>query len=145
MFEFREVEASPSKPSREAGAQTKQSMLNTKSADASADSGGQKSADNIGNQLVAKLKCEKQKSVEKAAKELDDLDDRELELEFESGRSSACDCPAHVHNRESPLLIAQDGFSTAFDPPPLPLETGTPRIDAYYNYSYGCLVKKWSL
>ena len=70
MFEFREVEASPSKPSREAGAQTKQSMLNTKSADASADSGGQKSADNIGNQLVAKLKCEKQKSVEKAAKEL---------------------------------------------------------------------------
>ena len=70
VFEFREVEASPSKPSREAGAQTKQSMLNTKSADASADSGGQKSADNIGNQLVAKLKCEKQKSVEKAAKEL---------------------------------------------------------------------------
>ena len=70
MFEFREVEASPSKPSREAGAQTKQSMLNTKSADASADSGGQKSADNIGNQLDAKLKCEKQKSVEKAAKEL---------------------------------------------------------------------------
>jgi len=98
---------------------------------------------NMADQLVSKLQCEKQKSQENRAKDLDDPDDREVELQFGSGRSSACDCPAHIHDRESPLLIAQDGFSSAFDP--LPLETGTPRIDAYYNYSYGCLVKKWSL
>ena len=36
-----------------------------------------------------------------------DEDDVEDELEFPSEQSSACDCPAHLHDRESPLLIAQ--------------------------------------
>jgi len=62
---------------------------------------------NMADQLVSKLQCEKQKSQENRAKDLDDPDDREVELQFGSGRSSACDCPAHIHDRESPLLIAQ--------------------------------------
>ncbi len=40
--------------------------------------------------------------------DLGDEVEAELErLEVLSDRSSACDCPAHIHDRESPLEIAQ--------------------------------------
>jgi len=105
------------------------------------------------------------------------------ELDNLSNKSSACDCPAHVHDREFPLEIAK-GHEAAFDhvdmlcppdeysnPPSLSLApqtpshlapsppnsppTGTPTLStastsrraprAMPNYSYGCLMKKWSL
>jgi len=123
--------------------------------------------------------------VDEELAELADLDDI-------SNRSSACDCPAHVHDREFPLEIAK-GHEAAFDhvemlcppdeysnppslvetqapsatmaphstppsqaphSPPSP-PTGTPTLStastsrraprATPNYSYGCLMKKWSL
>jgi len=107
--------------------------------------------------------------VDEELAELADLDDI-------SNRSSACDCPAHVHDREFPLEIAK-GHEAAFDheemlcppdeysnppslapqappTPPTP-PTGTPTLStastsrraprAPPNYSYGCLMKKWSL
>ena len=35
----------------------------------------------------------------------DDLDPELAELDNLSTRSSACDCPAHLHDRETPLYI----------------------------------------
>ena len=35
----------------------------------------------------------------------DDLDPELAELDNLSNRSSACDCPAHLHDRETPLYI----------------------------------------
>ena len=35
----------------------------------------------------------------------DDIDPELAELDNLSSRSSACDCPAHLHDRETPLYI----------------------------------------
>ena len=35
----------------------------------------------------------------------DDVDPELAELDNLSSRSSACDCPAHLHDRETPLYI----------------------------------------
>ena len=35
----------------------------------------------------------------------DDIDPELAELDNLSTRSSACDCPAHLHDRETPLYI----------------------------------------
>jgi len=43
----------------------------------------------------------------------DDLDPELAELDNLSNRSSACDCPAHLHDRETPLYIDK-GMSQAF-------------------------------
>lgn len=69
VFQFREVEASPVKPSKDVGAQVELCF-----------------------QQVTK----------------------ELELDNLSDRSSACDCPAHVHDKEFPLEISK-GHEKAFD------------------------------
>jgi len=169
VFEFREVEASPCKNSREAGAQTTStggtgSSPHTATATATATANNidsnkshptrthaQSAEPSLAHHVTNRLKCEKGKPREgKQSKEgkeqkqqvLEDLqDDDELELELPgSEKSSACDCPAHIHDRESPLLIAQAGFSSVFQP--IPHETGASPIG---NYSYGCLMKKWSL
>lgn len=143
VFEFREVEASPAKPSREAGAQTNQAQSTlllpanhvapkpevtahqTKPAATSPVNNPTKNSNHVTCQEA----------------ELDDAAEAELErLEVLSDRSSACDCPAHIHDRESPLEIAQAGHSGAFDEI---FETGTPLYSG--SYSYGCLMKKWSL
>jgi len=134
VFEFREVEASPCKNSREAGAQTTStggtgSSPHTATATATANNidsnkshptrtHAQSAEPSLAHHVTNRLKCEKGKSREgkqsKQGKEqkqqvLEDLqDDDELELELPgSEKSSACDCPAHIHDRESPLLIAQ--------------------------------------
>jgi len=163
VFEFREVEASPCRNSKEAGAQTtsstaqsvansppsKPDMARSASPAVRARKSGHSSSAGVGTSLpqhvASRLKCEKGKSKERKEKEpppkaMDELDEDELELEFPSEKSSACDCPAHIHDRESPLLIAQAGFSSVFDP--VPHETGASPIG---SYSYGCLMKKWSL
>jgi len=44
-------------------------------------------------------------SREAASREVDD--GPEKELDFPSDQESMCDCPAHIHDRESPLLLAQ--------------------------------------
>lgn len=64
VFQFREVEASPAKPSKDVGAQVGLS--------------------------------------------------EETELDILSDRSSVCDCPAHVHDKEFPLEISK-GHEEAFD------------------------------
>jgi len=43
----------------------------------------------------------------------DDIDPELAELDNLSSRSSACDCPAHLHDRETPLYIDK-GLSQAF-------------------------------
>lgn len=43
----------------------------------------------------------------------EDLDPELAELDNLSDRSSACDCPAHLHDRETPLYIDK-GMSQAF-------------------------------
>jgi len=108
---------------------------------------------------------------------LDFLEDEEeiselADLDVHSSKSSFCDCPAHIHDRETPLKIDK-GHSQAFilpninlletnftSNPPSPMyraapeasETGqtsaSPTPGLLYlppNYSYACLDKKWSL
>lgn len=143
VFEFREVEASPAKPSKEACAQT--NLSDDQSPPGPAIQSKPTAPPLPTNQPAARptnpLGCSAPKpaAADPAAKELEVDDEDEDELEFPSEKSSVCDCPAHVHDRESPLLMAQADFSSAFDQ--FPPETGT----SIGNYSYGCLMKKWSL
>lgn len=133
VFEFREVEASPSKPSREAGAQTNQTQLLLKSNHV-------RPKPEVQVQAVPPTVYNPPNEPSCQEADLGDEPEAELErLEVLSDRSSACDCPAHIHDRESPLEIAQAGHSGAFDEIS---ETGTPYSG---SYSYGCLMKKWSL
>jgi len=51
--------------------------------------------------------------------DLEDTEEAELALleDNVSNRSSACDCPAHIHDRETPLIIDK-GMSQAFNMSP---------------------------
>jgi len=115
VFEFREVEASPAKPSKEACAQT-----NLSDGDQSPPGPAIQSeptapsppptnpaAVRATNPLLGCSPSHKPSAADSVVKDLEVDDEDEDELEFPSEKSSVCDCPAHVHDRESPLLMAQ--------------------------------------
>ena len=80
MFHFRAVSCSPAKPSREAGAQTQ----------------------------VSKSKCWHIFHIDvkdDLGDQVNDVEEELVDLVALSYKSSLCDCPAHVHDRETPLEI----------------------------------------
>ena len=83
VFHFRAVPCSPARPSREVGAQVKEAMLgSTFQHDIKDDLGFHENA----------------------------VEDELAHLDALSDKSSLCDCPAHVHDRETPLEIDKVGM-----------------------------------
>lgn len=94
-----------------------------------------------GDELTIKLLQEIERRQERHVPQSREIEEGpEKELDFPpSDQESMCDCPAHIHDRESPLLLAQDDFSSTYRIPQP--ETGT----SYNNYSDENQIKKWSL